>query len=105
MTIDSRLLSRREFLKLGGLGLAGLFVPPYLDLADLIPEQQGRGCEPQSVGYDRPPLESMQAKVYWRDMVLPISEARIGVEQPAYNRVWYRIGEEGYAVPDAVIRW
>ena len=102
MTVDSRLLSRREFLKLGGLGLAGLLGPPYLDLADLIPEQQGRVCELKSVVYDRPSLEGKQVKVYWRDMVLPISEATIGDEQPAYNRVWYRIGEEGYAHSGAI---
>lgn len=87
---------------MGGLGLAGLLASPFLDLSDLMPELQGRVCELKSVVYDRPSLEGVEVKVYWRDMVVPISEATIGDEKPEHNRVWYRIGEEGYAHSGAI---
>jgi lipoprotein-anchoring transpeptidase ErfK/SrfK len=36
-------------------------------------------------------------KVYWKDHVFPLTGVTIGDNQPAHNRIWYRIRQEGYA--------
>ena len=38
-------LSRRDFLKLGGAGLIGIFINPFLGRHEVINEQQGRVIE------------------------------------------------------------
>ncbi|RPI34967.1 MAG: hypothetical protein EHM70_01175 [Chloroflexota bacterium] len=88
-------INRRDFLKLGGFSLAGLLVPPVRP-ARISPELSGRVLEGHIWLYDTPSYEGKKVKVYWKDTVLPISAATIGDGKPAYNRTWYRIGEEGY---------
>jgi lipoprotein-anchoring transpeptidase ErfK/SrfK len=98
-----RLLSRREFLKLGTISFAGLFIP-YTGLARSAipnqksnPDQQGRVLNDKISIFDHPSFEGKEVKVYWRDDVLPITGVTIGDDQNAYNRTWYHIGEVGYA--------
>lgn len=90
------LVNRRDFLKLGGMSLAGLLLPGLSDFRDLNPGQQGRVLENPVNGYDTPSLMGKKVRQYWKDMLVPISEVTIGDEQPAYNRVWYKIGDECY---------
>lgn len=90
-------ISRREFLRLGGLVLGGLLLPPFGQRRQEELDLQGRVLEPTIHVYDRPSLSGALVKTYWRDLVLPIRAVTIGDEEPAYNRVWYRIGDEGYA--------
>jgi lipoprotein-anchoring transpeptidase ErfK/SrfK len=93
-------LSRRDFLKLAGCGLAGLFLPPLPRLEappDLLTDQQGRVVEKLISVYDVPSTDGTLVKQYWRDLVLPITALTISDDEEAYNRVWYRIGELGYA--------
>lgn len=94
---QNRILSRREFLALGAAGLAGLALPGHAAAEGLPPEQLGRVAEAKAVVYDRPALGGKEIKTYWRDMVVPLSEATLGGDEPAHNRIWYRIAEEGYA--------
>ena len=47
--------------------------------------------------YDQPSFKGNQVKMFWRDLVLPITNVTISDDQTAYNRVWYQIGDEGYA--------
>jgi hypothetical protein len=89
-------LSRREFLKLGGVGMASLIMAPYEGFRDLIPDQQGRVIYGHTSVYDRPSLLGNLVKQYWVDAVIPITEVTIGDGEPHYNRIWYRIGEEGF---------
>ncbi len=90
-------LSRREFLKLGTSGALGLFTAPLRRwLQGLSPYQQGRVLYDQIDVFDRPSFDGEVVRHYWRDAIIPISEVTIG-DDPDYNRVWYRIGEEGYA--------
>ncbi|MEW6403182.1 MAG: L,D-transpeptidase [Chloroflexota bacterium] len=92
-------LSRRDFLKLSGLGLASLFAPSLpLDflLSDPYASQQGRVTARRIWSYDRPTSEANRLKIYWRDLVLPITNATIGEDETAHNRVWYECGTEGY---------
>lgn len=89
--------SRRDFLKLSGMGLFSLFGPQLSPLASLLNGQQGRVIYETISLYRRPSFSSEKTRKYWEDAVLPISEVTLGSEQPEYNRIWYRIGGEGYA--------
>ena len=95
-------LTRGEFLRLGGLSLAGLVLPAARLPADPPPEQLGRVAEAKAVVYSRPAVEASEVKTYWKDMVLPISEATVGEGPPEHNHIWYRIGSEGYAHSGAI---
>ena len=102
---DSGILSRRDFLKLSGAGLLGLFLPPIpIDptFAQLAPNQQGRVTNATIMVYDVPSFEGEMVKVYWRDIVLPIAGVAISDDETAYNRIWYQIGDEGYAYSGAI---
>ena len=94
--LDSSQFSRRDFLKLSSLGLVGFYFQPVKSLIDLVPDQMGRVAEMKAIVFDRPSFGGDQVKVYWRDMVLPITEVTVGDMEPIHNRIWYRIGEEGF---------
>lgn len=93
----SKSLSRRDFLQLSGVGIGSLFLSPLVKPVDLLNNQQGRVIYPHIEVREIPSLSSQIVKQYWEDSILPISEVTIGDEEPAYNRIWYRIGDEGYA--------
>jgi hypothetical protein len=90
-------ISRRDFLKFSGLGLAGLFSHPRLKKTSQLTNQQGRVIYDNIQTFDTPSLSGNITRQYWADTIIPISEVTIGDEEPAYNRVWYRIGDVGYA--------
>ena len=96
------MVTRREFLKFGGAILGGLFLPPLSFHTQEPAEPLGRVLEPTIQIYDRPSLSARAVKSLWRDLVVPISEVTIGDGVPAYNRVWYRIGEDGFAHSGAI---
>ncbi len=91
------LLSRREFLKLTGLGALGTFLPPFEAVKELSEPAQVRVIYPSIKVYNRPSFSSREVRLLWKDTVLLLTGATIGDREPAYNRVWYRIGSEGYA--------
>jgi hypothetical protein len=93
---DQSALTRREFLKMSGAGFMGLFITPHLTFQDPQLENEGRVLEEVVNVYTKPSFSSEKVREYWKDMVLPISEVTIGDDVPAYNRVWYRIRDEGY---------
>ena len=72
-------------------------MPLQKTLSALSPYQQGRVLYDFINVYDRPSLSGEVVRQYWMDAIIPISEVTIGDEEPAHNRVWYRIGDEGYA--------
>ncbi len=95
-------LSRREFLKLGCLGLLGIALPAgwvsragaqSSSGADFL----GRVLDTTIQLYDRPSFSGKMVKTLWKDVVVPITGITVGDSTPAYNRVWYRINAEGYA--------
>lgn len=108
-------LSRRDFLKLSVFGVAGLlspdltgligstgFLDPHKDPSgrpdDFPPDQQGRVTSVIQWVYDRPSFSGQRVKMYWRDLVLPITNVTISEDdQDSHNRVWYEIGAEGFA--------
>ena len=101
-------LSRRDFLRLSGLGLLGVLLPnrPLNSLLtepksaiyqDAFDAQQGRVASRLIWLYDKPSFNGVRVKLYWRDSVLPITDITISDDVADYNRVWYQIGDEGYA--------
>jgi lipoprotein-anchoring transpeptidase ErfK/SrfK len=101
-------LSRRDFLKLSGLGFLGVLLPngPLNDLLrhpnsapyqDAFDAQQGRVTARLIWLYDKPSFNGARVKLYWRDSILSITNVAISEDVTDYNRVWYQIGDEGYA--------
>lgn len=90
-------LSRRDFLKLGGLALAGLFLPPVrLRFDDPFAAQQGRVTTRSVWMYDRPSAKAQPVRLCPRDTLLPISGTAVSDEDDSHNRVWYEAGSEGF---------
>jgi hypothetical protein len=101
-------LSRRDFLKLGGLGFLGLLLPnrslnsiikyPASALyQDIFDAQQGRVVSRLIWLYDKPSFNGVRTKLYWRDSIVSITDVAISDDVADYNRVWYQIGNEGFA--------
>ena len=118
-------LSRRDFLRLGVLGLGFAFpltrraarygpwsfpnrlspqaaVQQAIEAQTINPSQQGRILNSYINVYDRPTFSSQIVTTYWRDRVVPITQATAGSLEDSHNIVWYRIGEEGYAHSGAI---
>ncbi len=122
--VGSQFITRRGFLKLGGVGIAaalGIGFPSdidgllrlnrinnHLSLRDeyfkqliptegINPYQQGRVLESSINVYDIPSFRGKLVSTYWRDWVLPIREITIGKSDDSFNMVWYKVGVEGYA--------
>jgi lipoprotein-anchoring transpeptidase ErfK/SrfK len=89
-------LSRREFLKLGGMGLLGAFLPPLKGKLKIEGPPYGRVVVSIATLYDVPSTSGRVVATYWKDSILPITETVIGDPEPAFNQAWYLIGEIGY---------
>ena len=97
-------LSRRDFLKLTGYGLLGMFLP---DLSSLPPTDefanlQGRVTDRVLWSHSAPNPKSTRVKLYWRDLVVPITNTTVGEDESAYNRVWYETEGGGYVYSGGV---
>lgn len=84
---------------MSGIGLAGL-LSPSLPLNFLFDDpyesQQGRITSRLLWSYERPAFDATRVKMYWRDLILPITNATVGEDEAAHNRVWYECGTDGY---------
>ncbi|GAP12059.1 hypothetical protein BECAL_03259 [Bellilinea caldifistulae] len=98
-------ISRREFLKLSGIGALAFFsLPLRLDrlLSTRLPETEvslprlGRVTAPKIDGYQRPSFNAELKKTYWRDLVLSITEVTLGGEDSGHNRIWYGVEDGVY---------
>jgi hypothetical protein len=89
-------LSRRGFIKLGALGLAGLFLPRAIPAHAFPDNQQGRVIDNRITVYDVPSFSGKKEKYYWKDFIFRITGVTVGDDNPAHNRVWYQVGHEGY---------
>jgi lipoprotein-anchoring transpeptidase ErfK/SrfK len=97
-------ISRRDFLKLSGYGLMGLLLPS-LSLhqpADAFDALQGRVLERTLWSYEEPNRQSKKKKLYWRDLVLRITNTALSDDETAYNRVWYELEEGGYVYSGSI---
>lgn len=92
-------LSRRELLKLGAAGLACLFLSPLEQVLAQVSDDDpvyGRILEQSVEAYDQPSFQGNLVRVYWQDLVVPITAVTVGDYEPHYNRVWYRLENGGY---------
>ena len=107
---DLAYLSRREFLTRSASGLLSLFALPFLGKYERFerleqigspinssPIRMGRATDDTVPVYDRPSFSARLKRMYYRDVIFTIDEVIFGDDQPAYNRVWYRVNGEGYA--------
>ncbi len=100
MKSDKADFSRRDFLKLSGLGFLGLLLPslPLKSFfQDAFDGQQGRVTSRLTWLLDKPSFSGNRVKMYWRDSVIPITDVAISEDASDYNRVWFVIGDQGYA--------
>jgi lipoprotein-anchoring transpeptidase ErfK/SrfK len=100
-------LSRRDFLKLGGMGLFGLFLPNFQSLIDptsesFLPNQQGRVTDSTINIHRSPSFDDQVMSIYWRDIVVPLTGVVISEDTSAYNRVWYQVNGTGYAYSGSI---
>jgi lipoprotein-anchoring transpeptidase ErfK/SrfK len=58
--------------------------------------QQGRVLEGFAALYEQPSFDANRVKFVWKDAVLSINDAVFREDTDSHNRVWYKIGEEGY---------
>lgn len=104
MNNPTRGLSRRDFLKLSGLGLLGLAFPGrplpfFLDPAAgpaASATLQGRIATGMLWSYDAPSPKGKRVKMYWRDLVVNIVGTAIDEDTTAYNRIWYQLQDGSY---------
>jgi lipoprotein-anchoring transpeptidase ErfK/SrfK len=94
--MKSKDLSRRDFLKLSGLGLAGLLAPPLnLHFHDPATIQQGRVTARITWMYDKPSTTATQVKLCQRDVLVNIINTAVSDDANTSNRIWYEIGTAG----------
>ncbi len=96
-------ISRRDFLKLSGFGMVGMFLP---ELPHLLPQQNdialGRVIDNALWSYEEPTKKSKRKKFYWHDLVVPITNTTVSEDETAYNRVWYEVEGSGYVYSGSV---
>ncbi len=107
-------ISRREFLQLSSATLLGLLLPEFhvgSIKAALVPSQ-GRVLATSLIVRDAPAFSGKKIKSVKRDDLLDIAEQVYGGAPGDYNRVWYRLTDQGYVysgwvqtVTTTLIRW
>lgn len=97
-------ITRREFLSYSGFGLFALSgisrrpKPAWLSAAGAEPEYPlGRVIDDSIDLYDQPSLVGKKIKKLWKDNVLKITDVTVGDASTTYNRIWYKLNDEGYA--------
>jgi len=103
--MSKAVLSRRDFLKLSGYGLMGMLCPnlpmKFLQQDD-FDSLQGRVIDRTIWEYDEPDFKAKRLKLYWHDLIVPITNTTISEDEAAYNRVWYQVAEGGYLYSGSV---
>ena len=102
--MQTGILSRRDFLKISGISLLALFV------YDLEPGKamaapttmQGRVVYNSLIVRNSPSFSGGRVKSYRRDTILEINEQVFGGVNSDYNRIWYRLGNEGFVYSGGV---
>ena len=96
-------ISRREFLKLSGFGMLGMFLPGLsFDPQDDFNNIQGRVIDNLLWSYEEPNKKSKRKKIYWHDLVVPITNTTVSEDETAYNRVWYQVEDDGYVYSGSI---
>ena len=78
----------------------GVFLPGVsLDILrqDEFSNLQARIINRTVWSFEEPNANSKRVKLYWHDLVVPITNTTVSEDEVAYNRVWYELEEGGYA--------
>jgi hypothetical protein len=90
-------LSRRDFLKLSGFGLASLMATPLnFNPDDPFELQQGRVTVRTVWVHETPSADSAKVKLFQRDTLFSITNTAVSEDTDSHNRIWYQVGNEGY---------
>jgi hypothetical protein len=86
-------LSRRDFIKIGGLGLGSLAFNQYFPFRDdqSLPEHIVRVTYPAASVYDEPKMDAAYVTDHYRDDLLTVYYELTPPEGPVYNPLWYRV--------------
>ncbi len=96
-------ISRRDFLKLSGYGMLGAMLPDLsLDPQDEFSNIQGRVIDNLLWSFEEPNKKSKRKKVYWHDLVVPITNTTVSEDESAHNRVWYQVEDDGYVYSGSI---
>src|SRR5512138_1901542 len=84
-------LSRRDFLKLGGLSLGSLAFSPSLRSFNSFDDSLLVRVATKSVSvYSKPDDQSSIVSTWYRDELLHVYE-EVTAKEPAHNPIWYRV--------------
>jgi len=102
--MSNGILSRRDFLKLSGATLLSLFLSElHLDKVRAAPlPMQGRVVYRSLIVRNAPAFGGVQINSLPRDGTLDITDQVFGGKDGDYNRIWYRLGNEGYVYSGGV---
>jgi len=100
-----RQISRRDFLKFIRSGALAIFMLPHISKLESISSPTigeadfpvGRVLDNRVTLYDAPTFSGNFIRMYYKDVLLPITQITIGDSQPSHNRVWYELDHKGYA--------
>lgn len=83
-----------------GMYLADL--PSYLSQEAGFENLQARVIDRILWSFDEPSPKSKRTRVYWHDLILPITNTTISDDETAYNRVWYQVADGGYVYSGSI---
>lgn len=96
-------ISRREFLRLCGLGFLGLTLPEkmienFISKISDVPQEVhlGRVAKPGQKLFEEPSLESRVKRELPVDSVLEIKDVVLSEEDLSSNRVWFELKDQGF---------
>ena len=69
-----------------------LHLPPEDEFDNLL----GRVIDHIVWAHDEPNSKSRRSKLYWHDLVVPITNTTVSDDESAYNRVWYQVEDGSY---------
>jgi hypothetical protein len=95
------MITRRDFLKMGGTGLLGMLLldvnTGFAQENSEDPIQRGRVLYWNLPVRTEPNISAPMVSNYKRDNLLPIMGRVFGGVEGEYNRWWFKIGHEGYS--------
>lgn len=77
-------------------------LPSYLSQEGGFENLQARIIDRILWSYDEPNPKARRIKVYWHDLILPITNTTVSDDESAYNRVWYQVENDGYVYSGSI---
>lgn len=90
--------TRRDFMRLSGMGLLSLALPLHWgrNVVEAEATQLGRVAFPTVDVMKRASFASESVRTLWRDEILDIEAAVLGDLVPEHNRIWYLVRNQGF---------